>query len=176
MVDCSCPWNVEQAIAASRELADLGLTPLEEPIYPPDDHAGLARLRAASPIPIAAGENVSNVFEFKRLLEAGTLSYAQPSVTKLGGVTELRKVFALGESFGVPVVPHSPYFGPGLLASIHVCAASARETWIERYYRDFAETPFGEQIHPRDGMIAVPQEPGLGKDPDREIIERMRVA
>lgn len=176
MVDCSCPWTIDEAIAASRELADLGLTWLEEPIYPPDDHAGLARLRAASPIPIAAGENVSNFFEFRRLFEAGALSYAQPSVTKIGGVTELRKVFALGESFGVPVVPHSPYFGPGLLASIHVCAASPRETWIERYYCDFAATPFGEQINPRDGALAVPQEPGLGKDPDLEIVERMRVA
>ena len=54
--------------------------------------------------------------------------------------------------------------------------ASARETWIERYYCDFAVAPFGEQIHPKDGMFAVPQEPGLGKDPDLDIIERMRVA
>jgi D-galactarolactone cycloisomerase len=176
MIDCSCPWNVEQAIAAARELADVGLYWLEEPIYPPDDHAALARLRAVSPIPIAAGENVSNLLEFKRLFKAGALSYAQPSITKIGGVTELRKIFALAESFGVPVVPHSPYFGPGLLASIHVCAAAPRETWIERYYCDFAETPFGEQIDPKDGKIAVPQEPGLGKDPDLDVIERMRVA
>jgi D-galactarolactone cycloisomerase len=73
------------------------------------------------------------------------------------------------------VVPHSPYFGPGLLASIHVCAASAREIPIERYYCDFAETPFGEQIIPKNGNFAVPQEPGLGKDPDPAIIAKMRV-
>lgn len=175
MVDCSCPWSVDEAIAAARDLAQFNLAWLEEPIYPPDDHAGLARLRAASPVPIAAGENVSNVFEFKRLFEAGALSFAQPSVTKMGGVTELRKVFALGESFGVPVVPHSPYFGPGLLASIHVCAASTRETWIERYYCDFAVTPFGEQINARDGVLQVPQVAGLGVDPDLALIERMRV-
>jgi L-alanine-DL-glutamate epimerase-like enolase superfamily enzyme len=175
MVDCSCPWTVDEAIAISREWADLNLTWLEEPIYPPDDHAGLAQLRAASPMPIAAGENCSNVFEFKRLFEAGAVGFAQPSVTKIGGVTELRKVFALGEAHGVTVVPHSPYFGPGLLASIHVCAASAREVWIERYYCDFAATPFGEQIIPRNGVFAVPQEPGLGKDPDLGLIARMRV-
>ena len=67
-------------------------------------------------------------FEFRRLFEAGALSFAQPSVTKMGGVTEMRKVFALGESFGVPVVPHSPYFGPGLLASMHVVDAEGR--WV----------------------------------------------
>jgi len=176
MLDCSCAWTVDQAIAAARDMADLDLTWLEEPVYPPDDHAGLARLRAASATPIAAGENVSNLFEFKRLFEAGALGYAQPSVTKVGGVTEMRKVFALAEAFNVPVVPHSPYYGPGLLASIHVCAASARETWIEHYYCDFAETPFDAWTGVRDGAIAVPQAPGLGHDPDPASIERMRVA
>ena len=176
MIDCSCPWTVDEAIGISRKWADLDLTWLEEPVYPPDDHSGLARLRAVSPIPVAAGENISNVFEFKRLFEAGAVGIAQPSVTKVGGVTELRKIFALGEAHGVTVVPHSPYFGPGLLASIHVCAASAREVWIERYYCDFAETPFGEQINPRNGQFAVPQVPGLGIDPDPALIERMRVS
>jgi D-galactarolactone cycloisomerase len=76
----------------------------------------------------------------------------------------------------VVVVPHSPYFGPGLLASIHVCAASAREIPIERYYCDFTDNPFGEQIIPKNGDFAVPQRPGLGQDPDMNLVERMRVA
>lgn len=176
MVDCSCPWTTDESIAIARDWGDLKLTWLEEPIYPPDDHGGLARLRAVSPIPVAAGENVSNVFEFKRLFEAGAVSIAQPSITKIGGVTEMRKIFALGEAHGVTVVPHSPYFGPGLMASIHVCAASAREIPIERYYCDFAETPFGDQINPKNGAFAVPQTPGLGIDPDPDVIARMRVS
>ena len=176
MVDCSCPWTVDESIAIVREWADMKLAWIEEPIYPPDDHSGLARLRTASTTPLAAGENISNFMEFKRLLEIGGVSIAQPSITKIGGVTEMRKVFALGEATGITVVPHSPYFGPGLLASIHVCAAAAREIPIERYYCDFAETPFGEQIIPKNGDFAVPQEPGLGKDPDMGLVEKMRVA
>ena len=175
MVDCSCPWTVDESIAIARNWADLKLAWIEEPIYPPDDHSGLARLRTASTTPLAAGENISNFMEFKRLLEIGGVSIAQPSITKIGGVTEMRKVFALGEAHGVTVVPHSPYFGPGLLASIHVCAASARLIPIERYYCDFAESPFGEQIIPKNGDFAVPQEPGLGKDPDMRLVEKMRV-
>lgn len=175
MVDCSCPWTVDEAIAAARQLADQDLAWLEEPIYPPDDHAGLARLRAAASMPVAAGENCSNLMEFKRLMEVGAIGIAQPSVTKVGGVTEMRKVFALGEAHGVVVVPHSPYFGPGLMASIHVCAAAAREIPIERYYCDFAETPFGAQIDPIKGEFTVPQSPGLGMDPDEAIVARMRV-
>jgi D-galactarolactone cycloisomerase len=175
MVDCSCPWTVDEAIAAARQLADLELAWLEEPIYPPDDHSGLARLRAVAPMPIAAGENCSNLTEFKRLMEIGAIGIAQPSITKIGGVTEMRKVFALGEAHGVAVVPHSPYFGPGLLASIHVCAAAAREIPIERYYCDFAETPFGDQINPKNGEFVLPQGPGLGQDPDETLVARMRV-
>ena len=176
MVDCTCPWTLDEALAMSRQLEDQNITWLEEPLYPPDDHAGLVRLRAASRIPIAAGENVSNVFEFKRLFEAGALGFAQPSITKIGGVTEIRKVFALAEAFGVTVVPHSPYFGPGLVASIHVCAASTRPTWIERYYCDFEVHPFGDVIHPKNGDIVIPQGPGLGIEPDLNIVEKLRIA
>ncbi|MCC6531478.1 MAG: mandelate racemase/muconate lactonizing enzyme family protein [Burkholderiales bacterium] len=175
MVDCSCPWTVDEAIAAARELADQDLAWLEEPIYPPDDHAGLARLRALAPMPIAAGENCSNLMEFKRMMEVGAIGIAQPSITKIGGISEIRKVFALGEAHGVTVVPHSPYFGPGLMASIHVCAAAAREIPVERYYCDFAATPFSDQIDPKDGAFAIPQEPGLGRDPDERLVARMRV-
>jgi L-alanine-DL-glutamate epimerase-like enolase superfamily enzyme len=114
--------------------------------------------------------------EFKHLFEVGAVGIAQPSITKIGGVTEMRKIFALGEANGVVVVPHSPYFGSGLLASIHVCAASAREIPIERYYCDFTDNPFGDQIIPKNGEFAVPQAPGLGQDPDLDLVERMRVA
>jgi L-alanine-DL-glutamate epimerase-like enolase superfamily enzyme len=175
MVDCSCPWTVDEAIGIARGLADQDLAWLEEPIYPPDDHAGLARLRAVAPMPIAAGENCSNLMEFKRLMESGAIGIAQPSITKVGGVTEMRKVFALGEAHGVTVVPHSPYFGPGLMASIHVCAAATREIPIERYYCDFTETPFGDAIVPKHGKFLVPQVPGLGVDPDAALVARMRV-
>jgi L-alanine-DL-glutamate epimerase-like enolase superfamily enzyme len=176
MVDCSCPWTVNEALDMSQRLLELDLMWLEEPIYPPDDHAGLARLRRDGAIPVAAGENVSNLFEFKRLFEIDALSYAQPSITKIGGVSEQRKVFALAESFNVPVVPHSPYFGPGLLASAHVCAAAAQPTWIERYYSDFELHPYGDTIHPVHGDFPVPQGPGVGPAPDMAIIARLRAA
>lgn len=172
MVDCNCPWTVEEALASCRSLRDLDLAWIEEPVWPPEDHAGLARVRAEGGIPLAAGENVGSVFEFLRLFERGALDVAQPSITKIGGVTELRKVFDVAQAYGVRVVPHSAYFGPGLLASIHVCAAQPREVLIERFYCDFDENPFGAAIDPVNGRIAVPQGPGLGVDPDPGILER----
>jgi Enolase C-terminal domain-like len=75
----------------------------------------------------------------------------------------------VAETFGVQVVPHSAYFGPELLASIHCLAAMPAESLVERYYCDFAENPLGEAIHPTGGRLAVPQGPGLGVDPDPRL-------
>jgi D-galactarolactone cycloisomerase len=174
MVDTNCPWTVSEAVAMARRLAPLDLRWLEEPVWPPENLGGLAEVRARGGVATAAGENYDTVWEFRRAFEAGALDYAQPSVTKIGGVSELRKVVALADTFGVPVVPHSAYFGPGLLASIHCIAAMPRETLVERFYCDFADNPLGEAIHPRQGRIAVPQGPGLGVDPDPKVIERLR--
>lgn len=175
MVDVNCHWTVPEAIEMARRLAALGIHWLEEPVWPPENLAGLAEVRTRGGVPTAAGENYGTAWEFRRAFEAGALTYAQPSVTKVGGVTELRRVTALAETFGVPVVPHSAYFGPGLLASIHCIAAMPQESWVERFYCDFSENPLGNAIDPKDGRIAVPQGPGLGVDPDPKLIEKLQV-
>jgi D-galactarolactone cycloisomerase len=174
MVDTNCPWTVPQAIEMARRLAPLDLHWLEEPVWPPENLAGLAEVRARGGIATAAGENYGTVWDFRRAFEAGAITYAQPSVTKIGGVTELRRVMTLAESFGVQVVPHSAYFGPGLLASIHCIAAMPAESLVERFYCDFAENPLGDAIHPKGGRIAVPQGPGLGVDPDPRLLDKLR--
>jgi D-galactarolactone cycloisomerase len=174
MVDTNCPWTVAEALAMARRLAPLDLHWLEEPVWPPENVAGLADVRARGGISTAAGENYGTVWEFRRAFEAGALTYAQPSVTKIGGVTELRRVMAVAETFGVEVVPHSAYFGPGLLASIHCIAAMPRETLVERFYCDFEVNPLGGAIDPRQGRIAVPQGPGLGVDPDPRVLDKLR--
>jgi L-alanine-DL-glutamate epimerase-like enolase superfamily enzyme len=167
---------VTQAVDMARRLAPLGLHWLEEPVWPPENLHGLAEVRQRGGIPTAAGENYGTAWEFRRAFEAGAISYAQPSVTKIGGVTEMRRIMALAATFGVDVVPHSAYFGPGLLASIHCIAALASEAPVERFYCDFAENPLGDAIHPTHGRIAVPQGPGLGVDPDPRLLEKLRVA
>ena len=176
MVDTNCPWTVPQAIEMARALAPLDIHWLEEPVWPPENVAGLAEVRARGGLDTAAGENYGTVWDFRRAFEAGAITYAQPSVTKIGGVSEMRRVMTLAESFGVTVVPHSAYFGPGLLASIHCIAALAPDSLVERFYCDFDANPLGDAIHPREGRIAVPQGPGLGVDPDPRLVERLRVS
>ena len=176
MIDTNCPWSVREAIAMTRAFQPYDPLWVEEPVWPPENVAGLAEVRRVTGTAIAAGENVGNTADFKRLFDAGAVTYAQPSIIKVGGVTEIRKVIALAEAYGVEVVPHSPYFGPGLLASVHVLAALPHETTVERFYCDFADNPLGERIDPLDGRIAVPQTPGLGADPDPKLIEKLRIA
>ena len=176
MVDTNCPWTVAQAIEMARRLAPLAPHWIEEPVWPPENLAGLAEVRAEGGIPTAAGENYGTAWEFRRAFEAGAIAYAQPSVTKIGGVTEMRRIMTLAEAFGVQVVPHSAYFGPGLLASVHCIAAMPAESLVERFYCDFAANPLGEAIHPKNGRISVPQAPGLGVDPDPRMLEKLRTS
>ncbi len=176
MVDCNCPWTVDEAIAMAQTLKPLDLMFLEEPVWPPDDHAGLAKVRQQGTIATAAGENAS-FQDFKSMLEAGSITYAQPSIAKVGGVTQMCKVMALAQTFGIEVMPHSAYFGPGLLATIHCVAALPGKSLIERFDCDFAVTPMHDAIDPDfDGCLAVPQGPGLGMDPDLAVIQKLRVA
>jgi L-alanine-DL-glutamate epimerase-like enolase superfamily enzyme len=174
MVDTNCPWSLAEARRMADAMAPHGIYWLEEPIWPPEDMAALAELRRTSPMPIAAGENAGSAQHFAQMLAAGALDYAQPSVTKIGGVSELRKVIELAEAAHTSVAPHSPYFGPGLMATLHVLAAAPREMLVERLYVDLEASLFGDYVDARDGMMTVPEGPGLGVEPDPAVIERYR--
>lgn len=175
MVDTNCPWTLAEAKEAARKLKPYDLYWLEEPIFPPEDYPALAQLRRDSGIPIAAGENACTAFDFKAMFAAGAVDYAQPSVTKVGGITEFRKVAALAETNGVTLMPHSPYFGPGFVATLHLMAAQAAEGLVERFYLSPTATLYGDLIEPTNGAFSVPEGPGLGADPDPEVIDRFRV-
>ena len=86
---------------------------LEEPLWPPENFDDLAELRGTSGIPIAAGENVSTLTNFERLPAVRAVDFVQPSPAKVGGISELCKVFPLAAVHNVPVMPHSFYDGPG---------------------------------------------------------------
>jgi L-alanine-DL-glutamate epimerase-like enolase superfamily enzyme len=174
MVDTNCPWSVAEAKSMAEAFMPHDLHWLEEPVWPPEDHAGLAEVRAIG-IPIAAGENAAGLHDFRHLFEEGALDIAQPSVTKIGGITEMRKIMALAEAFGVRLVPHCAYFGPGYLASLHLNAAMPGETVFERLYLDLEASLFPPYTDATDGMVPVPQAPGLGCDPDPQVLARYAV-
>lgn len=175
MLDTNCAWTPAEARDMARRLAPLDLRWIEEPIFPPEDFQSLARLRAEGGIPIAAGENACTAFEFQKLLAARAVSYAQPSVTKVGGITEFRKVAALAEADGIALAPHSPYFGPGFLATLHLIAAQPAPMPVEHFYLSLEAMPYGALNMPVGGKFRLPAEPGLGPDPDPAVIKDFRI-
>ncbi len=82
-------------------------------------------------IPIACGENEATVHGFAALLAAGAADIVQPSMTKVGGMGEMKKIAALAAAANATLVPHSFYFGPGLAATLHVAASTPGVPYVE---------------------------------------------
>ncbi len=174
-MDENCCWSPDEAVRMADRFREYGLYWLEEPIWPPEDYVALASVRQRTGMMIAAGENACSPNDFSQMLENKAVDIVQPSVTKIGGVTEMMRIAKLAEAHGARFFPHSPYFGPGLLATVHVAATLKTETIIERYYCELGANPFGDAIAVSQAQIAVPQGPGLGRDPDPEILKRCRI-
>jgi len=174
--DASCPWTLTEARAAAQGLKAVSLKFLEEPLWPPENFGGLAELRRTSGIPIGSGENVSTFMEFERMLAAGTVDFVQPGPAKMGGISELCKVFPLAAIHNIPVMTHSFYDGPGLLAAIHAIAAlGTADSMIEWRRFDLEATIYGAAFTTEGGRISVPDGPGLGSDPNPDVISAYRV-
>ena len=177
MVDMNCSMDGAAATAFAQACRAAAPLFLEEPVWPPEDFATLAEVRAKGGLDIAAGENACTVHQFRHMLTAGAVSYAQPSVTKVGGITEYLNVVGLADAMGVKLAPHSPYFGPGFLATLHLMSLRDDGTFIEVFYMNRAACLWRGRVDAdTKGTIAVPEGPGLGYEPDREVMERYRVS
>jgi L-alanine-DL-glutamate epimerase-like enolase superfamily enzyme len=174
MLDTNCAWSAEQGLDMAKDLAPFQLRWTEDAVWPPEDHHALARLRRAG-LRTAAGENTGTLFDFGRLFELDAVDVAQPDVTKVGGLTELAKVISLAEASGVFVSPHSACYGPGFLATVHAMAALPYPSVIERIQVGLSATLFPVLTDAVGGQIPVPRGPGLGADPDPDVVARYRV-
>jgi len=172
MVDTNCPWTKDEARQMLNNWEEFSLYWVEEPINPPEDFESLSNLRSDTLVPIAAGENACTSFEFKKMFEAEAVDYAQPSVTKVGGITEFKKINFLADTYGVQVMPHSPYFGPGFLATLHLAQSMPNQGLLERFFIDFEAYLYPTEIFtPKDGFFETPNNIGLGFDPDINVIK-----
>ncbi len=170
-VDVNCNWSEEHAMEMRAPLRELGVSWLEEPTFPPEDYTALGRLRGGG-MPIAAGENWCTAQQFGTAFQVGAVDIAQPSVTKVGGVSEFLKVALLAAREGIPLLPHSPYFGPGLMASLHLAAALPGVRQLEYLFvkpdawlMDLGDPGEG-------GSFQVSEEPGIGFTPDLAVVSR----
>jgi D-galactarolactone cycloisomerase len=174
-VDASCAWTVPQAVEIANKLKPCKLKWLEEPLWPPEDYTGMARLKRESGIATAAGENAGTLADIAQLIDTAGVDYIQPSITKIGGVSAMRQIAEMARQSGTKIAPHSPYFGPGLIATIHFAASIPERPTIERFYLDLEASPLGVLVEAPGGFMRVPQGPGLGIDVDEAVLRKYRV-
>ena len=101
-------------------------------------------------------------------------TFLQPSVIKVGGVSEFLKVATLVEAANLELAPHSPYFGPGFAASLHLIAHTGRARWIEKIYIDLESPLFTQPLRLEKGTYTLPTGPGLGADMDPHVLKEYR--
>ncbi len=172
MLDTNCPWTPAEAIAMARALAPFRLFWLEEPVWPPEDYTGLRRVAEATQTPIALGENESTLFGFREIIEHGAGDILQPSITKVGGISEFKKIAVLAQAAGLPIAPHSFYFGPGLAATLHLAATLGGGMPVEFPTGELETALLARPITVRDGWVEAPAGPGLGVEVNEEALRR----
>jgi len=176
MVDANYAYDRTDARRVGRALEAQGVHWFEEPVAP-EDLAGYARLSETLEVPVAGGE-CHTPPEFDRLFERGGLDVAQPDACIVGGLTPARRIARRAHDHGVPVVPHVWGTPVALAASLQLVATLPGRPWLEfdRSPNPLREELSAEPFAPDDeGLVAVPDGPGLGVEPDEEAIERYLV-
>ena len=161
------------AVRTARMLADFGVYWFEEPL-PPDNLSDYVLLRQNSPMPIAGGEVLTRRQSFVPWLQGRALDIVQPDVTKVGGISEERKIAWMAEENGIRFIPHGWNTAVGLAADLHLASAS-RDTDMVEY---LTGSPFIDDLVENKwelddkGMLMVPNGPGLGLSLNLDAVEK----
>ena len=138
---------------------------IEEPVSP-DNAPGLRRVRGASHLPIATGERLHSLGDFRELFEGGLIDVVQADLTHFGGFTSMKRLAGWASAYQLQLAPHNVCGPVGTIANVHFAAATPNYRVLE-HFNDFAD-PWVFQLvdePPRvdaDGCFAVPDRPGLG--------------
>lgn len=167
------PWlAAADAVAIGRALEPLNLLFLEEAVAP-DNLDGWRRVRDQVALPLAAGERLATLAEFRPFVEERLLDVLQPDTGRFGGPTQMRKLAGLAEAHGLTIAPHSGSLGPvAEFAAVHLLAAIPNALVLERMEPDWAgraET-LSTALVARDGHLEVPEGPGLGVRIDEAFV------
>lgn len=168
MVDANMKWTVDEAIRAARAFAPFDLTWFEEPISP-DDVAGHARVVREGGLPIAAGENLRTLWDFKHLIASGGVTYPEPDVTNCGGITHFMKIAHLAEAFNLPVTSHGAHD-----VTVHLLAAVPNRSYLEAHGFGL-DRYIAEPLRIEEGFAIAPSTPGHGITFDWKALDAIKV-
>jgi L-alanine-DL-glutamate epimerase-like enolase superfamily enzyme len=171
--DAFWPQGYKWALRTAEMLADYEVTWFEEPLVP-DALADYIQLRKVAPVPIAGGEVLTRRQSFQPWLQGGAFDIVQPDVTKVGGLSEERRIAWMAKENGVRFIPHGWNTAVGLAADLQLASAFADTDLVEY----LTGSPFIDEIAAggwhldADGMLAVPEGPGLGLVVNRDALAK----
>jgi galactonate dehydratase len=173
MIDFHGRTTAAMAIQYAEVLAPYNPLFLEE-IVPPDQHEALKRAREKIKVPLATGERLLHRAEFLPLLEDGLVDVAQPDVCHAGGVTELRKISALCDTYGVTMAPHNPLGPIATMVNVHLGLTTPNFLIQEVMRSDVSwrSEVFTGVPEIKDGHIYPPTAPGIGVEIDEKEAEK----
>lgn len=161
------------ALNTSKMLADYGVDWFEEALSP-DALEDYVKLREHSPVPIAGGEVLTRRQAFQPWLTARAFDIVQPDVTKVGGISEERRIGWMAQEHGIRFIPHGWNTTVGLAADLHLASAFPGTNLVEY----LTGSPFIDDITvggwklDNEGWLAIPTRPGLGVELDRDMVEK----
>jgi L-alanine-DL-glutamate epimerase-like enolase superfamily enzyme len=161
------------ALRTAQMLSDYDVAWFEEPLKP-DALRDYVSLRQAAPVPIAGGEVLTRRQSFQPWLQAGAFDIVQPDVTKVGGITESRRIAWMAQEHGARFIPHGWNTAVGLAADLQLASAFP-ETDLVEY---ITGSPYVDEIAAGgwkldvDGMLVIPDTPGLGLELDLDAVSR----
>jgi L-alanine-DL-glutamate epimerase-like enolase superfamily enzyme len=167
------PHGLNWARETAEMLANYDVTWFEEPL-PPDDLDGYVELTRVSPVPIAGGEVLTRRQSFLPWIERRAVDIIQPDCTKNGGLSESRRIAWAAHDHNIQIVPHGWNTVVGLAADLQLTAALP----VARYVEYLTPSPYiegltAEPFRPDgDGLLPIPDRPGLGIEIDRERLKR----
>ena len=171
--DAFWPNNYKWALRTAEMLADFNIHWFEEALQP-DALNDYVNLRQGSPVPIAGGEVLTRRQTFQPWLEAGAFDIVQPDVTKCGGISEERRIAQMARDHGIRFIPHGWNTAVGLAADLQL-ASAFQDTDLVEY---LTGSPFIDELVTSpwkldaDGMLAIPNRPGLGIEIDEKALAR----
>jgi L-alanine-DL-glutamate epimerase-like enolase superfamily enzyme len=176
-IDANNAWTPSVAIQFMRQVADQHVHWLEEPVST-DDRVGSAQVAHALDVPVAGYETATGLASFRDLIAGRAIDIVQPDVIWTGGITVCRKVAALAEAVGMPVIPHVFSSAVASIANMHFIASLANGGLLE-----FDQNPnplrselFEEPIAvDANGRVRLPDRPGLGVTLNQDIVDKYRV-
>ncbi len=161
------------ALKTAGMLADYEVYWFEEALRP-DNLRDFVELRRHAPVRIAGGEVLTRRESFTPFLTEGALDIVQPDVTKVGGITESRRIAWMAQEHGVQLIPHGWNTAVGLAVDLQLASAFVDTDMVEY----IGGSPYVDEIASggwsldAEGMIGIPERPGIGLEVDRAALER----